>query len=221
LFCHWSLLMPLAPAGQSIQLLICHISRQRLCHRSPQDNQSKSWEKVWPLVLLSLGMVSMTPGTSLLLVYIRLGISSKIVPVCEAFNSSRKFFSIQIFGVMPSNWNGLLSLVASLGTSRAEHTTFYMSYQQIETLLSVNHKTIPTMKVYLYPYIQAINLNLRRRCGQTEIVCHCSSTSRAEHTTSYRGRATTSFISYHQLKTLSLLSKDNQSRSWKKVGIQC
>ena len=154
LFCHWSLLMPLAPAGQSIQLLICHISRQRLCHRSPQDNQSKSWEKVWPLVLLSLGMVSMTPGTSLLLVYIRLGISSKIVPVCEAFNSSRKFFSIQIFGVMPSNWNGLLSLVASLGTSRAEHTTFYMSYQQIETLLSVNHKKIPTMKVYLYPFFR-------------------------------------------------------------------
>ena len=30
------------------------------------------------------------------------------------------------------------------------------------------------MKVYLYPYIQAINLNLRRRCGQIEIVCHCS-----------------------------------------------
>jgi hypothetical protein len=30
------------------------------------------------------------------------------------------------------------------------------------------------MKVYLYPYIQAINLNLRKRCGQTEIVCHCS-----------------------------------------------
>jgi hypothetical protein len=25
----------------------------------------------------------------------------------------------------------------------------------------INHKTIPTMKVYLYPYIQAINLNLR------------------------------------------------------------
>ncbi len=38
----------------------------------------------------------------------------------------------------------------------------------------VSHKTIPTMKVYLYPYIQASNLNLRRRCGQTEIVCHCS-----------------------------------------------
>jgi hypothetical protein len=38
----------------------------------------------------------------------------------------------------------------------------------------VNHKTIPTMKFYLYPYIQAINLNLRRRCGQTEIVCHWS-----------------------------------------------
>jgi hypothetical protein len=38
----------------------------------------------------------------------------------------------------------------------------------------VTHKTIPTMKVYLYPYIQAINLNLCRRCGQIEIVCHYS-----------------------------------------------
>jgi hypothetical protein len=167
----------------------------------------------------------MTPGTSLLLVYIRLGISSKaekrikIVPVCEAFNSSHELFSIQIFSVMPSNWNGLLSF-------RAEHTTFYVSYQQIETLLSVNHKTIPPMKVYLYQYIQAINLNLRRRSLQIEIVCHCSlllllANSRAEHTTSYRGRATTSLISYNQLKPWSLLSKDNQSRSWKKVGIQC
>ncbi len=35
LFCHWSLLMPLAPARQSIQLLICHINRRILCHRSP------------------------------------------------------------------------------------------------------------------------------------------------------------------------------------------
>ena len=78
----------------------------------------------------------MTPGNSLLLVYIRLGISSKakkrmkIVPVCEAINSSRRVFSIQIFGVMPP------TLVASIGTSRAEHTTFYMSFQQIETLSS-------------------------------------------------------------------------------------
>jgi hypothetical protein len=30
------------------------------------------------------------------------------------------------------------------------------------------------MKVYLYPYIQAINLNLGEGVGQTEIVCHCS-----------------------------------------------
>ncbi len=30
------------------------------------------------------------------------------------------------------------------------------------------------MKVYLYPCVQAINLNIRRRCGQIEIVCHCS-----------------------------------------------
>ncbi len=76
-FCHWSLLMPLAPAEQSVQLLICYVSRWRLCHCSPQDNQSKSGEKVWPLAFLSLGMVSMTPGNSLVLVYIRLGISSK------------------------------------------------------------------------------------------------------------------------------------------------
>ncbi len=47
--CHWSLLMSLELAEQSIQLLTCHKSRWRLCHRSPQDNQSKSWKKVWPL----------------------------------------------------------------------------------------------------------------------------------------------------------------------------
>ena len=95
--------MLLEIAEHSIQLLTCHISRGRLCHCSPQDNQSKSWKKVWPLFFLSL------------------------------------------------------------------------------------------------------------------ITSHAISTSRAEHTTSYRGRATTSFISYHQLKTWSLLSKDNQSKSWEKV----
>ncbi len=95
--------------GRAYNFLYVIISRGRLCHYSPQNNQSKSREKVWPLVLLSLGMVSMTPGNSLLLVYIRLGISSKgkkrmkIVPVCEAINSSRRVFSIQILGVMPSN----------------------------------------------------------------------------------------------------------------------
>ncbi len=95
--------------GRAYNFLYVIISRRRLCHRSPQNNQSKSREKVWPLVLLSLGMVSMTPGKSLLLVYIRLGISSKakkrmkIVPVCEAINSSCRVFSIQIFGVLPSN----------------------------------------------------------------------------------------------------------------------
>ena len=119
--------------GRAYNFLYVIISRRRLCHRSQQDIQSKSREKVWPLVLLSLGMVSKTPGISLLLVYIRLGISSKakqrmkIVPVCETINSSRRVFSIQIFGVMPPNWNGLFSLVASICTSRAEHTTFSMS----------------------------------------------------------------------------------------------
>jgi hypothetical protein len=37
--------MSLELAEQSIQLLTCHISRWRLCHRSPQDSQSKSWKK--------------------------------------------------------------------------------------------------------------------------------------------------------------------------------
>ena len=95
--------MLLELAEQSIQLLKCHISRRRLCHRSPQDNQSKSLKKSVISVFLSL------------------------------------------------------------------------------------------------------------------ITSHAISTSRAEHTTSYRGRATTSFISDHQLKTWSLLSKDNQSKSWEKV----
>ncbi len=84
-------------------------------------------------------------------------------------------------------------------------------------------------------YLKTITLNLGRRCGITEIVCHWSllmllelaeqsiqllkchisrwrlCTSRAEHTTSYRGRATTSFISYHQLKTWSLLSEKKKT----------
>ncbi len=90
-------------AEHTVQLLTCHISRWRLCHSTQQDNQSKSWKKVWPLFFLSL------------------------------------------------------------------------------------------------------------------ITSHAISTSRAEHTTSYRGRTTASFISNHQLKTWSLLSKDNQSISWEKV----
>jgi len=100
------------------------------------------------------------------------------------------------------------------------------------------------MKFYLYPYIQEINLNLRRRCGQTEIVSHCSllmSLAPAEQSIqiSYRCRATICFISYHQLKTCypktinlnnflytvsyqqtktwSLLSEGNQFKSYEKV----
>ena len=149
--------------GRAYNFLYVIISRRRLCHRSPQDNQYKFREKVWPLVLLSLGMVSMTPGISLLLVYIRLGISSKakkrmkIVPVCEAINSSRRVFYIQIFGVMPPNWNGLLSFLASIGTSRAEHTTLYMSYQQIETLLSLTTRQfLQWIFIYIHIFRQSI-----------------------------------------------------------------
>jgi hypothetical protein len=122
---------------------------------------------------------------------------------------------------MPPNWNGLFSSVASIGTSRGEHTTFYMSYQQIETMLSLT--TRPFLQWSLFVSIYSGN----QAKSQEKVwanwnwlslfTSHVVSTSWAEHTTSYRGRATTSFISHHQLKTWSLLSKDNQSKSWEKV----
>ena len=56
-----------------------NLTAPELSHRSPQENQSKSWKKVWPLFVLSL-------------------ITSH-----------------------------------AISTSRAEHTTSYMSYQQTKT----------------------------------------------------------------------------------------
>ena len=107
---------------------------------------------------------------------------------------------------MWENWN-CLSLFTShvVSTSRAEHSTSYRgrattsfrSYHQLKTC-----------------YLKTINLNLGRRCGQTEIVClffvtsHVVGTSRAKHTTSY--------MSCKQMKTLSLFTT-RQSKSWKKV----
>ena len=96
-----------------------------------------------------------------------------------------------------ANWN-CLSLVTShvVGTSRAEHTTSYMSYKQMKTLsLFTTRQPIQVLKKVWPLFFLSL------------ITSHAVSTSRAEHTTSYRGRATTSFISYHQLKTWSLLSK--------------
>jgi hypothetical protein len=129
-FCHWSLLMPLEPGGQSIQLLICHVSRWRLLHHSLQDNQCKSREKVWPLVFFVTGdsvydtLEQFIAGVHKAGNIFQSLKKIKIVSVYEAINSSRRFFCIQIFSGMPPNWIGLLSLVASIGTSRAEHTTF-------------------------------------------------------------------------------------------------
>ena len=110
---------------------------------------------------------------------------------------------------MWANWF-CLSLVTShvVGNSRAEHTTSYMSYSISRGRLchhSPQDNQIKSWKKSL----TSVFLSL--------ITSHAISTSRAEHTTFYRGRATTSFISYHQLKTWSLLSKDNQSKSWEKV----
>ena len=92
-----------------------------------------------------------------------------------------------------------MSLVTShvVGTSRAQHTTSYMSYKQMKNLsLFTTRQPIQILKKSV---TSVFFLSL--------ITSHAVSTSRAEHTTSYRGRATTSFISYHQLKTWSLLSK--------------
>ncbi len=95
---------------------------------------------------------------------------------------------------------------SAISTSRAKHTTSYMSHKQMKTLSSF---TTQQLFQILKRSVTSVFLSL--------ITSHAISTSRAEHTTSYRGRATTSFISYHQLKTWSLLSKDNQSKSWEKV----
>jgi|LakMenE18May11ns_1017448.scaffolds.fasta_scaffold9811447_1 hypothetical protein len=120
----------MALAEQSIQLLICHLSRWRLCHCSPQDNQSKSWKKVWPLFVLSL-------------------ITSH-----------------------------------AISTSRAEHTTSYMSYKQTKTLSSfTTRQPIQILKKGVTSFVLSL------------VTSHVVGTSRAEHTTSY--------MSFKQTKTLS------------------
>jgi hypothetical protein len=109
---------------------------------------------------------------------------------------------------MPPNWNGLLSLVASIGTSRAEHTTFYMSfqhsaytvsYQQIKTwsLLSEGNQSKSWEKVWA-------NWNCL-----SLVTSHVFGTSRAEHTTS--------FMSYKQMKTLSSFTTRQPIQIMKKV----
>ncbi len=67
-----------------------------------------------------------------------------------------------------ANWN-CLSLFTShvVGTSRAEHTT---SYRGRATTSFISYLT----KNLGHCYLKEINLNLGRRCGQTEIVCHWS-----------------------------------------------
>jgi hypothetical protein len=87
-----------------------------------------------------------------------------------------------------TNWN-CLSLVTShvVGTSRAEHTTSYMSYKQMKTLSSfTTRQPIQILK----KSVTSVFLSL--------ITSHAVSTIRAEHTTSY--------MSCKQMKTLSLFT---------------
>ncbi len=141
-FCHWSFLMPLAPVGQSIQLLIFHVSRWWLFSSFTARQPIQISGKDVTSGFLSLGMVSMTTGNSLLLVYIRLGISSKTKKELKCSilwghqQLSQVFFHPNI-RCHASKLKRVVFLVASIATSRAEHTTFYMPYQQIETLLSL------------------------------------------------------------------------------------
>ncbi len=143
--CHWSLLMSLELAEQSIQLLTMHISRWRLCHRSPQDNQSKSWKK-YDLCFFVIDHLS-----------------------CHKHQQSRAYN----FLLGQSNKKKcdlcFLSLITSraISTSRAEHST---SYRGRATTSFIAYHQLKTWALLS----KTINLNLGRRCGQTEIDCHWS-----------------------------------------------
>ncbi len=96
-------------------------------------------------------------------------------------------------------WN-CLSLVTSrvVGTSRAEHTTSYMSYKQMRTLSSfTTRQPIQILKKVWPLFVLSL------------ITSHAISTSRAEHTTSY--------MSYQQTRLCHRSPQDNQSKSWEKV----
>ena len=112
---------------QSIQLLKCHTSRWRLCHRSPQDNQSKSWKSV-ASVFLSL-ITSHAFSTSRA-EHATSYMSYKQMKTLSSFNTRQP---IQV--LKKSVTSVFLSLITShaLSTSRAEHTTSYVSCKQMKT----------------------------------------------------------------------------------------
>jgi hypothetical protein len=175
--------MSLAPAEQSIQLLTCHISRWKLCHRSPQDNQSKSWKKSVTSVFLSLitSHAISTSRAEQTTFYRGRATTSKNLVIDFKDNQSKSWEKVW------TNWN-CLSLVTShvVGTSRAEHTTSYMSYKQMNTLSFTTRQPIQILK----KSVTSVFLSL--------ITSHAVSTIRAEHTTSY--------MSCKQMKTLSLFT---------------
>jgi hypothetical protein len=133
--------MLLELAEQSIQLLKCHKSRWRLCHRSPQDNQSKSWKKVWPLFFLSL-LTSHAFSTSR--AEHTTSYRGRATTSFISYHYQLKTWSLLSKDIQSKSWEKVwenwncLSLVTShvFGTSRAEHTTSYMSYKQMKTLSS-------------------------------------------------------------------------------------
>jgi hypothetical protein len=180
--------MSLAPAEQSIQLLTCHISRWKLCHRSPQDNQSKSWKKSVTSVFLSLitSHAISTSRAEQTTFYRGRATTSKNLVIDFKDNQSKSWEKVW------TNWN-CLSLVTShvVGTSRTEHTTSYMSYKQMKTLSSfTTRQPIQILIQILKKSVTSVFLSL--------ITSHAVITIRAEHTTSY--------MSCKQMKTLSLFT---------------
>ncbi len=123
--------MLLELAEQSIQLLQCHTSRWRLCHRSPQDNQSKSWKKcgLWFFCHWSLLMPLAPAGQSIQLLMCHTS-RWRLCHRSPQDNQSKPWKKVwPLF---------FLSLITShsISTSRAEHTTSYLSCKQMKTLSS-------------------------------------------------------------------------------------
>jgi hypothetical protein len=119
--------MSLELAEQSIQLLTCHLSRWRLCHRSPQDNQSKSWKKCG---LCFLSLITSHAFSTSRAEHATSYMSYKQMKTLSSFTTRQP---IEI--LKKSVTSVFLSLITShaVSTSRAKHTTSYMSCKQMKT----------------------------------------------------------------------------------------
>ncbi len=158
----------------------------------------------------------MTPGNSLLLVYIGWEYLLKLKKELKLFLSVRP--STALAGFLKSKYS-VSCLQTEMGCChwRLPLAPAEQSIQLLYVIPAdkdfaiVNHKTIPTKKVYLYTYIQAINLNPRRRCAQTEIVRHFSLLmflAPAEQTIQLLIGAEQQLLLYHTIKLKKTINLD-------------